>query len=94
MTAPAAVYARAHLDDYTLRRARRALRTARYWWQEAAAPLSYYRPRECRQYARQALTDAARLRRQFTALRARPVRHVTREQWAHITRAAGSHHQT
>ncbi|MFF8431002.1 hypothetical protein ACF07Y_38890 [Streptomyces sp. NPDC016566] len=93
--APAAVYARAHLDDLTLRQARRALHTARYWWQEATAPLSYYRPRQCRQWARQALTDAARLRRQLTALRALPGRHVSREQWGHITtRATDPHPQT
>ncbi|MFE5407101.1 hypothetical protein ACFQ9Z_38725 [Streptomyces sp. NPDC056580] len=85
MTAPAAVYARCHLDDLTLRLARRALHTARFWWQEASAPLSSYQPGQCRRWAREALADATRLRRQLTALRALPHRHVSREQWARIT---------
>ncbi|MEU1466093.1 hypothetical protein ABZ467_36810 [Streptomyces sp. NPDC005727] len=84
----AAVYACSHRDDLTLRQARRALHTARYWWREASAPLSYYRPSQCRRWAREALADAARLRRQLTALRALPHRHVSREQWALITARA------
>ncbi|KNE78793.1 hypothetical protein AB0B04_18900 [Streptomyces xinghaiensis] len=91
MPATTAVYACAHLDDLTLRQARRALRTARYWWQEASAPLSYYRPSQCRAWARRALADAARLRRQLAALRALPGRYVNREQWAQITARAADH---
>lgn len=91
MTAFTAVYARAHLDDLTHRQTRRALHTARYWRQEAYASLSYYRPSQCRVWARQALNDAARLRRQLTTLRALPGRYVTREQWAQITTQAADH---
>ncbi|MFH0245948.1 hypothetical protein ACGRHY_26835 [Streptomyces sp. HK10] len=93
MTALTAVYAHTHLDDLTLRQTHRALRTARYWREEASAPLSYYRPSQCRAWARQALADAARLRRQLTALRALPGRYVTREQWARITAHAAGHHR-
>ncbi|MFF9157450.1 hypothetical protein ACF1AB_35105 [Streptomyces sp. NPDC014846] len=75
-----ALYVRAQLDELTLKQARRAVHSARYWREEASAPLTYIRPSRCRAEARAALAHAARLRCQLAALRAVTGRYVTCEQ--------------
>ncbi|MGI5143785.1 hypothetical protein [Streptomyces sp. CA-106110] len=79
-----ALWRRAHLDEFTLRQARRSLAYARYWREEASAPLTYITPRRSLAEARLALVDARRLRRQLVALRAHTTGYLTREQWAAI----------
>lgn len=80
------VYPRAHLIDYTRCKARRYVREARSWRQEADASLSYFTPRQCRTYARSALRFAGAYRRRLLVLRNMRGRYVPVEQWRAIER--------
>jgi hypothetical protein len=74
-----AVYPRAHLIEHTRRLARRHVYQARYWRQEACAPLSYYTPRQCRDYARKELQLAGAYRRRSLVFLHEPGRYVTKQ---------------
>lgn len=81
-----AVYSRAHLIDVMRTRARRSVHTARYWRQEADAPMGYSTPRQCRTWARQELTLAGCYRRRLLVLVNEPGRYVTKERHDQIMR--------
>lgn len=83
-----AVYSRAHLIDVMRRRARREVYRARYWRQEADAPMSIFTPRRCREEVRRALFVAGCYRRRLLVFMNEPGRYVTRERHDQIMRGA------
>ncbi|MFF5471027.1 hypothetical protein [Streptomyces achromogenes] len=81
-----AVYPRAHLIDVMRTRARRSLRQARSWREEAGAFMSYFTPRQCRAHARQELLRAGCYRRRLLVFMNEPGQYVTKERHDQIMR--------
>lgn len=81
-----AVYPHAHLIGWLRRMSRGAVYQARYWRQEADAPLSYTTHRQCRARARQELARAGAYRHRLLVLLNEPGRYVTRERCDRIMR--------
>jgi len=83
-----AVYPKAHLVGAMRRRARLSVYGARYWRQEADAPMSIFTVRRCREEARRELYLAGCYRRRLLVFMNEPSRYVTKERHDQIMRGA------
>jgi len=83
-----AVYRKAHMIDAMRRRARQSVYGARYWRQEADAPMSIFTVHRCREEARRDLYLAGCYRRRLLVFMNEPGRYVTRERYEQIMRGA------
>lgn len=62
------------LADSLRRGARRAIHSARYWREEASAPMCIFTPKRCRAEMRESLAEAGDLRRELARVKAGPYR--------------------
>lgn len=81
-----AIYPKTYLIDVMRRAARRSVYSARYWRQEADAPMSIFTPHRCAEHARRELSMAGAYRRRLLVFMNEPTQHITRKRYEQIMR--------